>query len=485
VALFLHMNKSNFSNAGRELLKGNLGNAAKALFVDENIDHSSYQGFGNGAWWFSPDGLTDIHFSYTGIGAVKNAFTKCPPLNAVINRKAQAFINGRTVILNSTGKEANSEYAKKLKALLKRPNPLQSWKQFEAQYYIYQQLFGYAVILPIKPFGFDAIDATALWNIPPFMCSIEERDDISFTKLKNDGSSLIKSIWLEYGKVRIPLNVQDVFILKDFTPSFKSLIIPESRICALELPINNVIGAYEARNTLINYRGALGMITQETGSGPYGNIAVTEKQKENLQQDLARYGIRSKQWQFIVTEASLKWQQMGFPTKDLMLFEEIGDDIMRICDAYNYPSPLINSDKGPAVANTKEYKQQLYEDGIIPESESIYEQLNQLFKTEEYNLSISKTYDHLAVMQKDKQSEATARKTLGEAVRADFFANFITFNRALELMGEPQRPNGDIYYFEAIQQGLSFAIPGGQKFSNDNANTQQNGNSQQGQQQQQ
>ncbi len=42
--------------------------------------------------------------------------------------------------------------------------------------------------------------------------------------------------------------------MKDFTPSFCSLVIPESRIKALQLPINNIIGAYESRNVLINYR---------------------------------------------------------------------------------------------------------------------------------------------------------------------------------------------------------------------------------------
>jgi hypothetical protein len=335
---------------------------------------------------------------------------------------------------------ATTVEAKKLQALFEKPNPLQSWKQFEAQGYIYQQLFGYTIVLPIKPVGFkENIDATALWNIPPSMVDIEETNKLFY---QSDTKGIIKQIVLNYKGTQTILNVEDIYILKDFTPSFCSLVIPDSRIHSLELPINNIIGAYESRNVLINYRGALGILSQDPGSGQYGAIPMTSEQKDQLQQDFRRYGLKNHQWQFIITSATLKWQQMGVATKDLMLFEEIEADTMAICDNYNYPYQLMSSAKGTTFSNLNEGKKLLYQDATLPEAESIYEQWNQLFNSKKYNLKIDKDYSHVAVLQEDKLQSAQARKELNEALQIEFQNGLITLDDWLEKLGEDPLPDG-------------------------------------------
>jgi hypothetical protein len=402
-------------------------------------------------WLFEANGTAVFHFKYAGHNSSVRAYECCPPINAIINRKAQAYINGKTWVLNTQGKakgkESTSAEAKKLQALFKKPNPLQSWKQFEAQGYIYQQLFGYNIVLPIKPLGFkDNIDASMLWNIPPSMVDIEETNKLFY---QSDTSGIIKQIVLNYKGVRTPLKIEDIYIMKDFTPSFCSLVIPESRIKSLELPINNIIGAYESRNVLINYRGALGILSQDPGNGQYGVIPMSGDQKDQLQQDFRRYGLKNHQWQFIITSASLKWQQMGVATKDLMLFEEIEADTMAICDNYNYPYQLMSSAKGTTFSNLKEGKQLLYQDATIPEAESMYEQWNQLFNTERFNLVIDKDYSHIAVLQEDQLQAAQARKARNDALLIEWQNDLITRNRWLELNGEdPLTDGGDLYYSE-------------------------------------
>lgn len=438
----LYMDKQRFLTAAGNLIRGDFSGAVKSVTPEPiTVIPSSYRGVKDGSTWFmETHGSSHFYFKYAGYGSSLTAYEKCPPVNAIINRKAQAYINGKTWVLNSRGKEATSAEAKKLQKLINKPNALQGWEEFEAQGYIYQQVFGYNIVLPIKPVGFkENIDATSLWNIPPSMIDIEETNKLFY---QSDSRGIIKEIVLNYKNTRTILKVEDIFIMKDFTPRFDSLVFPQSRICALEYPINNIIGAYESRNVLINYRGALGILSQDPGSGTYPAVSMTQEEKETMQSEFQRYGLTNKQWQFIITSANLKWQQMGISTKDLMLFEEIEADTMAICDSYNYPYQLMSSAKGTTFSNLKEGKQLLYTDAIIPESISMYRQWNQLFSTELYNIRLDKDYSDIHVLQEDKAQSAQARMTLNQALQIEFNNGLITLDDWLNKLGEDPLPNG-------------------------------------------
>lgn len=451
------MNTRQLLTAGKELFNGNFEGAVKSLSYGHEIQPipltpSSYRGGQDGQQWFAEMvGGNFFYFTYSGNKSASQAYECCPPVAAIINKKAQAFINGKTWVLNTQGKakgkEATTVEAKKLQRLFAQPNPIQNWSQFEAQGYIYQQLFAYTLILSIKPVGFkENIDAYALWNIPPFMVDIEETNKLFY---QTSQKGMIKKIVLNYKGVRSELEIDDIYIMKDITPSFDSLIFPQSRICALELPINNIIGAYESRNVLINYRGALGILTKEAGDGgQFGALPMPEGEKENIQNDFRRYGLKHHQWQIIITSAAMKWQQMGYPTKDLMLFEEVEGSTQAICDGYNYQYELLSNSKGVTFANKNEAKKLVYQDAILPEAQSIYGQWNQFFNTAKYNLVIDKDFSHVAVLQADQLQTAQARKARNDALLIEYQNDLITMNRWLELNGEDPRPDGDRYYSE-------------------------------------
>lgn len=434
---------------GKNFSQG-LNLAAKSLVVDV-VNNASYRGEGandGGMWFFGNNGI-DLHFNYTGHKSAIEAMNSCPPVSSVITKKVQAHINGITKIENSKGSDANSPEAKKLKALLKNPNPLQTWKQFEAQTMFYVNLFGYTMILPIKPYGFSNIDATALWNIPPFMIDIKETKELFF----NNPKGIIGKIILTYKGIRTELNPEDIVIIEDFVPSFDSLVIPESRLKAVSLPINNIIGAYESRGHLINNRGARGILSPEIDQ--MGTIALMPSDKEALQNDFAKYGLKKNQWQVIITNAALKWQQMGWATKDLMLFEEIADDTAKICDALAYPFKLLGSEASTNLnaSDAKHYKKMLYEDTIIPEANNLYEQLNQLFGLEALNLVLRKDYSHLGIMQDDINQSSQTYYRLNQSAQMMFLMDMITQNQyrkiisTVKVFGEiPITDDGDVKY---------------------------------------
>lgn len=404
-------------------------------------------------WFFGPNGI-DYKFIFEGATSATKAFNMCPPLAAVITRKTQAYINGNTTLLNTQKKEATGPDAKKILKLLKNPNPLTSAKDFEAQMYMFIQLYGYCPILPIYPAGFevlkDATEASSIWIIPPYMISYKERKNSMWYTAKKS-SDIVEKIFIHYKDLKVEIDIDDLFIFKDFTPSFESVIFPGSRIRPLAMPINNVIAAYESRNELINYAGAQGILTPTADS--MGPIPLKPGEKAQLQADFKRqYGFKRDQFRYIISPTPVDWKQMGSPTKDLMLFEEIIDDIMRICDGYNYPSPLLNSDKGPSVSNTKEFKAQVYQDAIIPESLDIYEQWGTFFQMDKKNMTIVKTYDHLPVLQSDQVDDGKSQLSRNQANLIAYQNDGLTLNAWRDLMGYDKTPDGDVYYSQSQQK---------------------------------
>lgn len=481
------MAESRLKTAGKELLKGNFGNAIGALrlkglgtdpqsVMAESFDPATYANEDTRYFW--ENAFSNEHmFSYTGHGSSLKAYLKCPPLASVINKRASAYINGKTWVMNTRGKEATSREADKIKKLMNRPNPLQSWKQFEAQQRIYMDVFGWCAVLPIIPAGFEQygpIEATSMWNIPPFMLEIKESGKL-FYQLSQ--TQIFASITLKYKDTKTPIDASKIYFFKDFVPSMTSLVLPGTRIQSLQMPINNIMGSLESRNVLINYRGALGIFSNDPGSGQYGGMPLQPDDKKELQNDFLRYGIKNKQWKFIITQASLKWQQVGIPTKDLMLFEEIEDDYKMICEQYVYPWRLTSYGGGNSLGGTDAaiFERQLYQNAIIPDAESTYDQWNNFFQTEKLNIRIDKDYSHLPVLQKDQKAEAEKRKVLGEALLKEFFANLITYNRVLELLGEDTVSGMDKYYYQLKAEGWEFQS-GGPIQQNNNQNEQPAGN---------
>jgi hypothetical protein len=436
------------------------GNFADTQIINSNNYQSGGTAFGNNGWLFDSAGLggIDVHFSYNGLKDIARAYEACPPVYSIINKQAYAFTNGRTYITNLKGKgkdkDATSAYATKLRALLNRPNALQNGKQFEAQLAVYLRLFGYCVILPIKPVGFKNEDASALWIIPPYMCEFKFAKQ-TFYNLKK---GFISSLVVRYGNEESNLNPEDVIILRDITPGFETLFLPNSPIKPIQQNISNLIGIYNSKGMLINYRGALGILTPE--KDPLGAIPINEDDKEVLQNELMRYGLKSNQWKFIVSNSSLKWQQMSTPYRDLMLTEWGEDDTMVICDALNYPFKLLANTKSSSMNGTEtaQYQRILYQDFIIPFAEMVFEQIAEAFEAEENGVRIEKDFSHITVIQDDKLAAGRALQYANTGAQIQFLNNTITRDewRKLTEQDPVNDGMGDLFYYQLLQKGMVF-----------------------------
>ena len=406
----------------------------------------------NGKYFYAFGFPKTVQNTVTIIGQTA-AYNICPPVNGIINRKARAFTNGKWWVLDPDGKEASGPIATSIKKLLKQPNPLQSWNQFMAQAKVYEQAFGEVFVFAIMPTGFtDKSKIKALWILPNWIV------DVRLTGkhfLQTDINEIIEGYDISVNGSLTPLARESVLHIRDINQNSLDVIRGQSRLASLQDPISNIVAAYEARNVLITRKGALGILSNQTRDAA-GSVPLKKEDKEDVQEEFKKYGLGKDQYQVIITNANLKWQPMTFPTRELMLFEEIEDDVRQIADNFDYPMYLLGFKAGTTFSNVGEAKKSLYQDAIIPEAEGWAEAFTTFFDGEKNKIQISVSYDHLEVLQQGEKEKADAFAAKVTANTPLLEKNIITLNQFLTALDLDTRPDGDKYLSEI--QAMPLAV---------------------------
>lgn len=460
---------ADFKTFGKEIARLNIGSAIGALRTKSEppsmneLIPSAYRG---GMIMFG-DGSAKRFFDFDDIESAQLAFSICPPLQSIILRKAEAAMNGKVWVMTTKGKGKNSEcktdWANKVRQKLIHPNPFESWQDFYFNVHVYTNLFGWCVIYPTYSAGLYAkrgfAESNALWALPPSMLDWRETGRM-FNQV--DLKGVIEYMRVQSQEFNMELPLDQILIVRGHLPRMnngklgttlvESMLLPDTKVRAVQQIVNNIAAAYESRGELISFAGAQNIISPD-GNGGAGMIAMPlQPDEENDLQEKFRkqYGVMRKQWRNIISPQPIKVQKMGTATKDLMLFEEVEDDVKALCDQWGYPYKLLSNSKSTSLNGTeaRAFQAFLYQDTIIPESQSIYSQLEKAFKAKDNNCVFEVDFSHVPALQEDKQKQATSRKTMGEAVANEFKNGFITYNRAMELMEEDTVDWGDIYYWE-------------------------------------
>lgn len=384
------------------------------------------------------------------------AYNICSPVNGIINRKARAFTNGKWWVLDPDGKEASSSIATSIRKLLKQPNPLQSWNQFLAQAKVYEQAFGEVFIFALMPIGFDDKSRVkALWILPNWIVNVKLTGK---HYMQTDINEIIEGYEISINGVLTPLARQSVLHIRDNNQNSMDVIRGQSRLASLGDPISNIIAAYEARNVLITRKGALGILSNQTRDVA-GSKPLKKEDKEEVQEEFKKYGLGKDQYQVIITNANLKWQPMTFPTKELMLFEELEDDVRQIADNFDYPFQLLGFKGESALSNggaLTEAKKSLYQDAIIPEADGWAESFTTFFEGEKNQFQITVSFDHLEVLQQGEKERADAFSAKVTANTPLLEKNIITLNQFLTALDLDTRPDGDKFLSEI--QAMPLAV---------------------------
>lgn len=386
--------------------------------------------------------LTDSFFPLVNEQDFLRAYRSCPTLKTITSKRAKLFNTGVFEVQKADGsKIAEGATAKYVRDLTSKPNPLQHRDQFFAQQNVYVDIFGYCPVLGIPSLGLPG-QYSMIWNIPPWLF------DIDYTRkwlMQNKVEGIYKKYFMLWEGDRMELDMRNLFFVFDDgvgTEMDTNLTIPDSRLVGLDYVVGNIVAAMKSRNTLITRRGAMGILSNDSGD-KYGQVPFSDGETERLQSKFKNYGLVGQPFQVIITEAALKWQQMGYPTKDLMLFEEVEADTEMLCDAYGYPIELMARSKGTTFNNKDEAKRAVFRDTIMPESESRMGQFTVGLMGEGSTVRITRNFRDVPALQQDAKAAAEALKALNEALQIEWMNNLITRNMWLEKIGEDQVDNED------------------------------------------
>ena len=412
-----------------------------AVEVIQNPNWSTVRMFGMGTTMDQTD--------YTNTFNVIDALAKCPPVTYILYKKALAFINGQLEIKNlRTGLLMEDVTKYRHYKLLQTPNVLQSDIQFRINIKMMIEAFGYCPVLKIRPETMRS-EITALWVLPPHLCKFTKSGKLlKQTKY----SELWDKMEFEVFGTKTTLNKEDVYVFTDITPYFNSQLLPESRLQSCAGAIDAIKANYEARIELLENRGPLGVLVNDSqGQVPF---LAGGDERENLERDMKRYGLNRGQRKIIMTSASLRWEQMGYELKDMMLDTQEIHDSKTVSAALGYPFELLPHGEASKYNNDLSKSRQLYEDSIIPETLNYTQQLNDCLESAKDMVSINYSFAHVTALQADKRLSAMTARIASQTAREEYKDNAITYNQMLVAIGREEVANGGYYYRDSPEYKL-------------------------------
>lgn len=329
-----------------------------------------------------------------------DVYQSCPQLAIVINKKAEMLANGVLKARNKkTGVDIDNHWAL---GFMKNPNPIQSFKSFTYQYSIYFDIYQNEFIYRNQPFSRPTEKPSTIWNLPPELIRVVPTgkwlDQVSISgivdryEMYGVGSAPIRSF-----------NTDEVLHLHEGIS--RTNMKSESKFIPLQLHISNCIGALKTRNIFIYY-GPKQIISSDAKDN-FGvqKISPDERKKIEAQFNKEDYGINDSQSHTLIASSAIKVDQLSYPTKDLMLFEECEDGIQAFCGAYGIKRDIFPSTKGATYENQAEAERSTYYGTIAQSALTYCAFLNKILNVEP-DVELYLDYDHLPVLQDDLLNSA-------------------------------------------------------------------------------
>jgi len=383
------------------------------------------------------------------------AYDFCSPLASVIDRVAEADTNGRIEFVDENGATLKRETVNKtpklgrVKRLFKRPNPLQTWHEFNNEQVVICKKHGYCPVFMVRPKGMDATHTMWMFNISPLWITPHQNTDFDILAPESENKfNPIKNWTLSIYGQRFDIDAEDILVIKDGLTASTSGVrqnfgLPKSKIEGLDYFISNICAAMEADNVLLKKKGPLGVFSYDQKPDMAGLTPMHEEEKDDLQQALNRYGLSWGQLQYVISKTPVKWNPMSFNVEELKTKETIRMGIDGICDRFGYPAELM-SGKNATYENRSSAEKFLYQNNIIPFSLRRMAQYENYFEIEGLVLD----YDHLPVLQEDTLHAGQAAESLSNSLVADWETGMISMAEYRTAKGLDVLPGQENYFYK-------------------------------------
>jgi hypothetical protein len=346
-------------------------------------------------------------------------YIEIPELRAVVDRRASMMSSNIPCLYDKDGRRVENHW---LLDLIKKPNPTQSWSDVIYCLSVNDALWS-------SSFAYCPERSFQIRNLIVPLPSDKIKIQLTGRKLKQmESGGLIEYYEFCPGDDEERIDIEDMIYLA--TTDGINIINPSSRIESLKYPLSNIRAQYHKRNVLLENIGAIGILSAQNNEMG-GAIPMDPEEKKEIQQDWFR---RSKD-ELIITESDVRWNPMSYPTKDLMLFEELNSDKMALIDAFGLNVYLFSQEKGATFSNVRDGVRMAYTDTIIPETQQMYDAImHQIGLSDEYRLIAD--FSHIPVLQTDEMASAQTMNTKADAINKIIAAGVpLSVEEIRDLMG--------------------------------------------------
>jgi HK97 family phage portal protein len=253
-----------------------------------------------------------------------------------------------------------------IEAILKRPNPSQSFSAFLTEAMAFGLLTGNRYIYGITPeSGPNQNKFKELYVLPS-----------QLVEIISDGiNQPVASYKIMYNS-EVYIDPEYICHIKDFNPDYNSAGSNLYGQSPLRAGLRVLSANNEATTTGMKYlqnQTARGMLVSKDGT-------LTEVQGQALKDKFRKnYQGSNNAGDIIITPKDLSWVNFGLNASDLSLIEQYNATIKDLCNVYNIPVQLLNNTDSSTYNNMKEAKKAMYQNAVIPELIKIRDELNRWF----------------------------------------------------------------------------------------------------------
>ena len=333
-------------------------------------------------------------------------YNEIPELQAVINRYSNMVASANPIVTDADGNiiDPNAHW---IFDLIDRPNAMQSWGPMVFMVALNKCVTNNALIYAPKGAMKNVQNMTPIaWNNVKIVAT---KKGLRQTDMKG----FIEKFQIpvtQYGNFDDFLPEEVVYLCE---PDGINLFATRSKLEALRYPLSNIASAYRKRNVLLENLFALGILSMERQDGVSFVPLDGEAKKKMTADIMARNSGKP-----VITDKPMKWDPMSFPTKDLMLFEEMTADKVAIIDQYGLNQNMFGSaeSKGSTFSNVEMGERQAYNSTIIPDTELMYDEFTKQLGLDKEGMFLKPSFDHISVLKADDNKAADAMFKRSQAV---------------------------------------------------------------------
>lgn len=337
----------------------------------------------------------------SGTSNIMKVYQDCPHLRAVVDKRGELFSNGQWKCFKvGKGPEEQEEvFDDEGLKLLRKPNVMQSGEDLLKDYLFYKDLYANNFIYRLR--GSKLVLPKALWNLPSEWMEIEFTGKF-FDQIELSG--IVKKFIFCYSGTKKEYSVEEVM----YKPERFSVTEGKgtSKIPTLQMPISNIIAALKTRNILAVNKGIIGFMSSDA-KDVNGAIPIQDDERKLIEKEFAEdTNLYADTPKVKIVNQLTKWNNMSYPVKDLMLFEEVEDDFNTILSAFGLRREIFPTTDGSTFENQNQAEKSAYTSTIQPEADAFAAMVTAMLDGESRGVKYVLDYSWLPIMQDDKQSEA-------------------------------------------------------------------------------